>query len=90
MSHHTYDHKNIHVGIGYDRVLDYVFCNIYDGDDLLYSNLDDEHAGTFQQDVDYYRPILKQFGIEVPETLFVETKRDQENCTGNRNLHYRG
>jgi hypothetical protein len=75
------------ITLGYDRPLDYVFCTVFrDGeeDTPLYTNLDDEDAGTHLQEVSYYRSVLEGFGIDVPETMFAEVESDQANVVGNR------
>ena len=78
------------VTMGYDRPLDYVFCTVLDpNDEVIYSNLDDDDAGTHQQDVDYYRSVLLKFGLHVPESTFREVKSDQLGRVGNRvKIHY--
>lgn len=77
----------VKVILGYDRPLDYVFCLVEDEHGkYLYSNLSDRHAGTHQQEVDYFRPILAKLGIEVPEQMFTEVESDQANSVGNRTV----
>jgi hypothetical protein len=81
--------RKVTVTLGYDRPLDYVFCTVLDeDDDVIYSNLDDEIAGTELQDVEYFRPILKGLGIHVPETIFDEVNSDQLLRVGNRIVHH--
>src|SRR6266851_10254528 len=73
------------VTLGYDRPLDYVFCTVAaENGDVVYSNLDDEDAGIDQQDVDYYRAVLQNLGVRVPESMFREVRSDQLGCVGNR------
>ncbi|WP_128915684.1 hypothetical protein [Granulicella sibirica] len=73
------------VTLGYDRPLDFVFCTVMNAqNEAIYTNLDDDDAGTHQQDIDYYRPILARLGIEVPEAMFAEVESDQANVVGNR------
>ena len=73
------------VTLGYDRPLDYVFCLVQDPHgECLYSNLADPDAGTEQQSVDYFRPVLVGLGIAVPSQIFVEVESDQLNAVGNR------
>ena len=73
------------VTLGYDRPLDFVFCTVMDAHgEPIYTNLDDDDAGTHQQDILYYRPILTRLGIEVPEVMFAEVESDQTNVVGNR------
>jgi hypothetical protein len=76
--------ENVTVTMGYDRPLDFVFCTVVADGDIVYSNLDDPGAGTHQQDVEYYRPVLQQFGIDAPESLFKEVQEDQTHRVGNR------
>lgn len=84
----TTDGKNVTVTMGYDRPLDYVFCIVMldevGGDDALYSNLGDDDAGTHLQDVDYFRDVLGELGITVPDSMFTEVKIDQLERFGNR------
>ena len=62
--------RKVTVMMGYDRPLDYVFCTVMNSDgDVIYSNLDDDRAGTDLQDVEYFRPVLQQLGIKVPEEM---------------------
>jgi hypothetical protein len=95
MSQHSFrgltpEQQNVEVRMGYDRSLNYVFCVVMkDGDETLYSNLSDRNAGTRQQDVEYYRKILLDLGIRVPESLFEEVKQDQKNRIGNRYMEHK-
>lgn len=90
MSQHTYrtrtsNKKKVIVTLGYDRPLDFVFCSVLDEhESVIYSNLDDDNAGTELQDVDYYRSVLLDLGIRVPEEIFGEVKSDQLLRVGNR------
>ncbi len=54
-------------------------------DGLIYSNLDDEHPN---KDLAYFKAKLEEFGIEVPESMFIETQRDIDNNEGNRELEH--
>jgi hypothetical protein len=73
------------VTMGYDRPLNFVFCTIMtQEDDVIYSNLDDDKAGTHQQDVGYYRSVLDGLGLNVPESVFQEVAADQLGRVGNR------
>lgn len=75
------------VTMGYDRPLDYVFCTVVaENGNILYSNLDDEHAGTHQKDVEYFRPVLAKLGFPVPESMYREVVSDQDQRIGNRVL----
>jgi len=81
--------RKVTVTMGYDRPLDYVFCTVTDTDGgVIYSNLDDEMAGTELQDVEYFKLALRKLGIKVPETMFMEVKSDQALRIGNREEHY--
>ncbi len=90
MSQHIFETTNakgarVTVTMGYDLPLDYVFCTVMaENDDIIYSNLDDDDAGTEQQEVNYYRPVLEKLGIHVPESVFREVVSDQLRCVGNR------
>ncbi len=85
--------KRVTVTLGYDRPLDYVFCTVIqdsegtsEGEDILYSNLSDDEAGTDLQEVDYFRDVLTELGISVPDSLFTEVKNDQLKRVGNRSM----
>ena len=85
--------RKVLVTLGYDRPLDYVFCTVMqhaeglaEGEEVLYSNLGDDEAGTDQQEVDYFRPILAALGIRVPESMFTEVALDQLQSVGNRTV----
>jgi hypothetical protein len=90
MSQHILETRNalgehVTVAMGYDRQLDYVFCTVTAGNgELVYSNLSDDDAGTRQQEIDYYRFLLEDFGIEVPESMYQEVESDQLHRVGNR------
>lgn len=90
MSQHIFATTNaqgdsVTVTMGYDRPLDFVFCTVMTREnDVIYSNLDDDDAGTHQQDVDYYRPVLEALGLHVPESVFHEVSEDQIGRVGNR------
>jgi hypothetical protein len=75
------------VTMGYDRQLDYVFCTVFDSEEeVLYSNLSDEQAGTSQQSVAYYRAILDKLGIDVPKLFFRDVENDQIERVGDRDV----
>ncbi len=77
------------VSIGYDRPLNYVHCIVMSTSlDLLYSNLDDENAGTTLQDVRYYKGVLESLGIKLPESIYEQVERDQMLRVGNRVVTY--
>jgi len=81
----TMDGQAVRVVLGYDRPLDYVFCTVHGEDGkIVYSNLDDEGAGTHQQDVEYFRNVLTKLQIDVPVSMFIEVAKDQLGCVGNR------
>lgn len=89
------DGKQVIVTLGYDRPLDYVFCTVMqegagttEGEDILYSNLSDDEAGTDLQDVDFYRSVLDELGVSVPDSMFTEVKIDQLDRIGNRTVVY--
>lgn len=89
----TQDGKKVTVTLGYDRPLDYVFCTVIqdggvtdEGEEILYSNLSDDEAGTDLQEVDYFRAVLDELGINVPDSLFTEVKIDQLDRVGNRTV----
>lgn len=94
MSRHIYrtrtrDGRDVVVTLGYDRPLDYVFCTVFDGQgEIVYSNLSDEEAGTDQQDVSYFKGILLELRIRVPERVFAEVRGDQLRGVGNRTVDH--
>jgi sensor domain CHASE-containing protein len=77
--------NNVQVILGYDRPLNFVFCTITDSEgEIVYCNLSDPAAGTRQQDVNYYRPILEKAGVKLPEAMFEQVAEDQALRVGNR------
>jgi hypothetical protein len=81
----TNNGEPVTVTMGYDRALDYVFCTVTaKNGDIVYTNLDDDGAGTTQQSVDYFRRVLATLGLRVPEALFREVAFDQRRRVGNR------
>ena len=81
--------RKVTLMMGYDRPLDYVFCTVMNEEgDVIYSNLDDDRAGTDLQDVEYFRPVLQQLGIKVPEEMLTEVKSDQTLHVGNRVVYH--
>ncbi len=83
----TQDGKPVTVTMGYDRPLDYVFCTVVDAaGETIYCNLEDAKAGVTQQDVGHYRGVLAESRIAVPESMFVETAKDQAGRVGNKNV----
>lgn len=80
----TKDGKRVTITLGYDRPLDYLFCTVMlneegksEDEDILYSNLSDDEAGTHLQEVDYFRNVLAELGISVPDSMFTEVNIDQ-------------
>lgn len=98
MSQHTYStqyqSRPIRITLGYDRPLRNVFMTVLrldagdDEDEVVYSNLGDSGAGTDCDDVDYFRRVLQALNITVPESMFVETLRDQVGDIGNRTVDH--
>lgn len=96
MSRHTFrlcngNEKIVTVVLGYDRPLNYVFCTVTregEEDNPIYTNLADRRAGTRQQNVNYFRPVLARLGIEVPEKMFLEVELDQFLRIGNRDVDH--
>jgi hypothetical protein len=90
MSQHIFETTNaekerLTVTMGYDRPLNYVFCTVMTEDgDVIYSNLDDDQAGISQQDVGYYRTVLRNLELQIPESMYRETQADQVARVGNR------
>ena len=79
----------VEVTLGYDRPLDYVFCTVAaPAGEILYSNLNDDGAGTTCQDVQYFREKLAAFGLSVPESMWAEVECDQWNRVGNRTVEH--
>ena len=88
MSQHIYKHEGIEVCLGYDQPLDYVFCTVEKDGQILYSKLSDPEAGTSQKNVEYFRPILRERGINLPEVMFDAVKEDYADRVGNRVVMY--
>lgn len=96
MSRHEFrlrddEDKTVTVVLGYDRPLNYVFCTVMregEEDSPLYSNLDDDEAGLHQQDINYFRPVISELGINVPEQMFLDVEADQLSRVGNRDLDH--
>jgi hypothetical protein len=88
VSQHIYTKDNLRIVLGYDRPLDYVFCTIQREGEYIYTNLADENAGTSQQDVNYFRKVLADNKITVPEQMFTEVENDQRNRIGNRVVNW--
>jgi hypothetical protein len=80
--------------MGYDRVLDYVFCCLSmrgaEEGEIVYSNLSDPAAGCSCQDVNYFRAKLGEFAVTVPESMYTEVARDQAERVGNREVDHHG
>jgi hypothetical protein len=88
MSQHIYENGDLHVRMGYDRPLNYVFCTVERDGEMIYSNLSDDGAGTEQQDVWYFNQVLHRLGIAVPVKMFAEIEKDQRDRVGNRVVEY--
>lgn len=88
MSQRIFRKEDLTVTMGYDRRLDYVFCVARRADEVVYSNLIDENAGTRQQDIDYYGAVLAKIGIEVPEAMYRGVRFDQATRAGNLVVDY--
>jgi hypothetical protein len=89
LSQHIYHDGTYEVVLGYDRPLDYVFCTVWNRQhEVVYSNLSDPNAGTEQQDVEYFRPVLAQLGITLWEEMWAAVKQDQKEKAGNKVVHY--
>lgn len=52
---------------------------------LIYSNLDDDYPN---KNLAYFKEKLEEFGIVVPESMFIETQKDIDNNEGNRELSH--
>ena len=57
-------------------------------DSPIYSNLDDEEAGLHQQDVNYFRTILAELGVDLPQQMFLEVEAIQFMRIGNRDVDH--
>jgi len=89
MSRHSYkfekDGVPHEVLLGWDRPLRHVFMVVEDLSDdggNLYNNL--EEADPSSLTLDHFRSVLQRLGIEVPESMFVETEIDRRMNAGNR------
>ena len=63
-------------------------CAAFGGEGIVYSNLDDKAAGDECVDVNFYRRVLNRLGIVVPESMFTETLRDQQQDSADRNVEH--
>lgn len=88
MSKHIFRNQDLTVTMGYDRRLDYVFCVVRRADEVVYSGRCDENAATRQQDINFYRPVLANLGIEVPEAMYRGVSCDQAIRSGNLVVEY--
>lgn len=94
MSQHKIETVNsvgykVFVTIGYDRRLDCVHCVVHGfAGEVLYSNLDDDDAGTSLQDVRYYEGALESVGIRLPDVIYDQVVNDQLGRIGNRLVIY--
>ena len=79
MSKYTTVTKNgLIIECGYDRPMDYVFVQVIENNDYLYSNLDDHEIDCFKQtDFTHFDEKLKSLGIEIPEDLKIKTLLDR-------------
>lgn len=91
----THEGRPIRVVIGWDRPLHYAFMYIErkdkDDDEVtnIYSNLDDGEIKDLYQrpglkPFERYREVPRHLGIQVPESMFVQTKADYDGNVGNR------
>lgn len=100
MSQHIFltthpEHGKLEVLAGWDRPLQGFFMHIEkleapEGEDgavpYLYDNLDDDKLplGGLSRSFDYFLPILKQHGIEVPAAMIEDIKADGAVNMGNK------
>ncbi len=74
----TANDRPVSVLMGYDRILDYVFCVVQlldcnDDDDespFLYSNMEDPDALTYVRDIREFASKLRDVGITVPGSMY--------------------
>ena len=94
MSQHSFkmqdaENSEVLVQLGYDPRLDYVFCTVRAGGEILYSSLADPAAGPDLEDVEYFREVVEErCGITIPQEIFDGVKCDQEQGIGNRVVTY--
>jgi hypothetical protein len=81
------DGKPVCIRTGYDRPLDYVFMSIEIGGEIVYSDMDDPQ-GYGQQDIAYYRGVLRQFRLALPEEVFDIVRCDQTERKGNASCSF--
>jgi hypothetical protein len=79
MSKYTTVTKNgLIIECGYDRPMDYVFVQVIENNDYLYSNLDDHEIDCFKQtDFTLFDEKLKSLSLEIPEDLKIKTLLDR-------------
>ena len=94
MSQHVFRINSLEIVMGYDTILDYVFCTVFspfaktDKEYMPYSNFDDPHAGTHQQDVRYFKEKLAELGLKVPDSMYREVEVDQRERNGRREMEH--
>ena len=79
MSNYKIKSQNLIIECGYDRPMDYVFVQLIQNDEYLYSNLNDcDIDFTCQTDFTYFdKKLKKEFNVEVPEELKVKVLEDR-------------
>lgn len=96
MSQHHYQTRNaqgspVYVLAGWDCPLGHFFLNVEhanagdDDEEMIYSNLDDAQGGlAHRESFAYYRKVLADLGIDVPEAMIEAIEQDKIHQVGNR------
>lgn len=72
--------KKLKVMTGWDRPLKTFFLNVFQDDDIIYSNLSDFK---FKNDIDYVFDKINSFALNIPSELKDDLLRDKNNDEGN-------
>ena len=87
----TYQGRPVNVMMGCDRPLRGFFCCVEltdaENDAYAYCNLSDAKlfpAMGLAASVEYFRGVLAELDLHVPESMFTECVRDRANNVGNR------
>lgn len=90
----TYQGKPVHVVMGWDRPLQYVFLTVeleseVDDDDepiYVYHNFDEPEDQPLT--LDHAVAVLKRLDIAVPDSMIIETEKDRDANVGNRQVFH--
>ena len=82
MSRYIIKKGSFNINIGWDASLGYYYLFIEDGEEMVWSNLDQKNA--FQKDIVNYKKIIHDIvGIDLPSEVTDSLAFDRRNNTGN-------